>query len=102
MAESYQLEKVLAEFRSLLQDLYSYRDDRTPAREKTKNFIAGFIHALLLTTEISSERLQEIVEDEHFKAFGESYSARRELAKLGQEAESDWSRYEVPTYKRRT
>jgi len=101
MAESYQLEKVLAEFRSLLQDLYSCRDDRTPVRAKTKNFIAGFIHALLLTTEISSEQLQEIVEDEHFRAFGESYSARKVSAKFGREAELDWSQYEVPTYQRR-
>ena len=101
MADSYRIEKVLAEFRSLLEELYSYRDDRTPVREKTKNFIAGFIHASLLTTDISSEQLQEIVEDEHFKAFGESYSTRRESARLGQEAELDWSRYDLPAYQRR-
>lgn len=57
----------------------------------------GFLEAGKVLSNITSEELQTIIDDEHLKAFGITREARQLKQKLATaDDEQDWDKYDVP------
>ena len=50
--------------------LYAYGEAKPPAREQLWHEITGFFEAGQLLSNVTTEELQAIIDEEHIKAFG--------------------------------
>ena len=77
--------------------LYAYGDAKPPTREQLWHEITGFLEAGKVLSNITSEELQTIIDDEHLKAFGITREERQLKQKLAMaDDEQDWDKYDVP------
>ena len=77
--------------------LYAYGEAKPPAREQLWHEITGFLEAGQLLSNVTTEELQAIIDDEHIKAFGITREERQLKQKLAMtDEEQDWDKYDVP------
>jgi len=77
--------------------LYAYGEARPPAREQLWHEITGFLEAGKVLSNVTTEELQAIIDDEHVKAFGITREERQLKQKLAKtDDEQDWGKYDVP------
>ena len=90
-------ERYLEAVRDKMAKLYAYGDAKPPAREQLWHEITGFLEAGKVLSNITSEELQAIIDEEHLKAFGITREARQLKQKLTKtDEEQDWDKYDVP------
>ena len=90
-------ERYLEAVRDKMAKLYAYGDAKPPAREQLWHEITGFLKAGELLSDITTEELQAIIDEEHIKAFGITREERQLKQKLAAEdVEQDWDKYDVP------
>lgn len=96
LSKALQRELFLETVRKKITVLYSYGDAKPPAREELKHELTGFIQAGILIKLIRNREIQEIIDDEHHKAFGMSLEQRKLRQKLGDTTEQpDWGLYDL-------
>ena len=77
--------------------LYAYGETKPPAREQLWHEITGFLEAGRVLSDVTTEELQAIIDEEHLKAFGITREARQLKQKLATaDDEQDWDKYDVP------
>ena len=77
--------------------LYAYGDAKPPARQQLWHEITGFLEASKVLSNITSEELQTIIDEEHLRAFGITREARQLKQKLATaDDEQDWDKYDMP------
>ena len=90
-------EHFLEAVRNKMAKLYAYGDAKPPAREQLWHEITGFLEAGKVLSNITSEELQTIIDEEHIKAFGITREERQLKQKLATtDDEQDWDKYDVP------
>ena len=68
-----------------------------PARQQLWHVSTGFLEAGKVLSNITSEELQTIIDEEHIKAFGITREERQLKQKLAKtDDEQDWDKYDVP------
>jgi hypothetical protein len=68
-----------------------------PARQQLWHVSTGFLEAGKVLSNITSEELQTIIDEEHIKAFGITREERQLKQKLAAEdVEQDWDKYDLP------
>ena len=98
----------LRELRKLTMELYALGDftveDHNRQRHESK--LTGFIDAGLLLEACSRDDMQEVIDQCHFEAFGESRSDRRGRLTTKNVSESDegdvtdWDQFDSPAFER--
>ena len=76
--------------------LYAYGEAKPPAREQLSHEITGFLEAGQLLSNVTTEELQVIIDEEHLTAFGitrEERQLKQNLPKA--DDEQDWDKYDV-------
>ena len=97
ISPALQKELFLEKVKEKITEVYSYGDARPPARQKLSHELTGFFQAGILIKLVSLEEIQEVIDDEHHKAFGVSFEERKLQKKIGNEPEEqDWDLYELP------
>ena len=77
--------------------LYAFGEAKPPAREQLWHEITGFFEAGQLLSNVTTEELQAIIDDEHLKAFGITREERQLKQKLATEDdEQNCDKYDVP------
>jgi len=77
--------------------LYAYGEAKPPAREQLWHEITGFFDAGQLLSNVTTEELQAIIDEEHTKAFGITREERQLKQKLAKTDDGqDWDEYDVP------
>ena len=77
--------------------LYAYGEAKPTAREQLWHEITGFLEAGKVLSNITTEELQAIIDEEHIKAFDITRKERQVKQKLATEDdEQDWDKYDVP------
>ena len=77
--------------------LYAYGDAKPPARQQLWHEITGFLKAGELLSNVTTEELQAIIDEEHITAFGITREERQLKQKLAaKDVEQDWDKYDVP------
>ena len=77
--------------------LYAYGEAKPPTRQQLWHEITGFLKAGELLGNFTTEELQTIIDEEHFKAFGITREQRQLKQKLAKtDDEQDWDKYDVP------
>ena len=77
--------------------LYAYGEAKPPAREQLWHEITGFLEAGKVLSNVTTEELQAIIDDEHLKAFGITREERQLKQKLATaDDEQNWDKYDVP------
>jgi hypothetical protein len=90
-------ERYLEAVRDKMVKLYAYGEAKPPAREQLWHEITGFLEAGKVLSNITTEELQAIIDEEHITAFGITREERQLRQKLATEDdEQDWDRYDVP------
>ena len=79
LSETLRKELYLERLREKLIKLYSYGDAEPDARKRLGDQIDGYFEAALLMKMIDSKVLQNIINEEHFKAFGMTREERKSL-----------------------
>ena len=103
LSETLRKELYLERLREKLIKLYSYEDAEPDARKRLGDQIDGYFEAALLMKMIDSKVLQNIINEEHFKAFGMTREERKINRQLeGDDVDVDWSRYELPPSARKS
>ena len=77
--------------------LTSLQTLRAPARQQLWHGITGFLEAGKVLSNVASEELQGIIDEEHITAFGitrEAIQLKQKLAKT--DDEQDWDKCDVP------
>ena len=90
-------ERYLEAVRDKMAKLYAYGEAKPPAREQLWHEITGFLEAGKVLSNITSEELQAIIDEEHVTAFGitrEERQLKQNLPKA--DDEQDWDKYDVP------
>ena len=68
-----------------------------PARQQLWHEITGFLEARKVLSNVTTEELQAIIDEEHITAFGITREERQLKQKLAAvDDEQDWGRYDVP------
>ena len=81
----------------LLHQRKAYGEAKPPAREQLWHEITGFLEAGKVLSNITSEELQTIIDEERIKAFGITREERQLKQKLTTtDVEQDWDKYDVP------
>lgn len=91
----------IAEARSQLKKFYSFGSSLVQKKGDLRNEIFGFFQAGILLKVISSEKVSELIAEEHFSAFGKTVKQRRIDKKLKDGTEKKWDKYDVPAYQRK-
>ena len=68
--------------RANMVKLYAYGEAKPPARQQLWHEITGFLEAGKVLSNVTTEELQAIIDDEHLKAFGITREARQLKQKL--------------------
>ena len=90
-------ERYLEAVRDKMAKLYAYGDAKPPARQQLWHEITGFLEASKVLSNITSEELQTIIDEEHLRAFGITREARQLKQKLATaDDEQDWDKYDMP------
>lgn len=90
-------ERYLEAVRAKMAKLYAFGEAKPPAREQLWHEITGFFEAGQLLSNVTTEELQAIIDDEHLKAFGITREERQLKQKLATEDdEQNWDKYDVP------
>ena len=90
-------ERYLEAVRDKMVKLYAYGEAKPPARQQLWHEITGFLEAGKVLSNITSEELQTIIDEEHIKAFGVTREERQLKQKLTTtDDEQDWDKYDVP------
>ena len=90
-------ERYLEALRDKMAKLYAYGEAKPPARQQLWHEITGFLEAGKVLSNITTEELQAIIDDEHLKAFGITREERQLKQKLATEDdEQNWDKYDVP------
>jgi hypothetical protein len=78
--------------------LYAYGEAKPPpARQQLWHVSTGFLEAGKVLSNVTSEELQTIIDEEHIKAFGITLEERQLKQKLTTtDGEQDWDKYDVP------
>ena len=77
--------------------LYAYGDAKPPARQQLWHEITGFLEAGKVLSNVTTEELQAIIDEEHITAFGITREERQLKQKLAKtDDEQDWDKYDVP------
>ena len=98
----------LRELRKLTTELYALGDftEEGPNRQRHEAKLNGFIDAGLLLEACSRRDMQEVIDQCHFEAFGESRGDRRERLTTDAPSESnegvatDWDQFDSPAFER--
>ena len=78
-------------------NLSEFGEAKPPARQQLWHVSTGFLEAGKVLSNITSEELQTIIDEEHIKAFGITREERQLKQKLAAEdVEQDWDKYDVP------
>ena len=68
-----------------------------PARQQLWHEITGFLEARKVLSNVTTEELQAIIDDEHITAFGITREERQLKQKLATtDDEQGWDKYDVP------
>ena len=90
-------ERYLEAVRDKMAKLYAYDEAKPPAREQLWHEITGFLEAGKVLSNVTTEELQAIIDEEHIKAFGITREERQLKQKLTTtDVEQDWDKYDVP------
>ena len=90
-------ERYLEAVRAKMAKLYAFGEAKPPAREQLWHEITGFFEAGQLLSNVTTEELQALIDDEHLKAFGITREERQLKQKLATEDdEQNWDKYDVP------
>ena len=90
-------ERYLEAVRAKMVKLYAYGEAKPPARQQLWHEITGFLEAGKVLSNVTTEELQTIIDDEHIKAFGITRQERQLKQKLAPEdVEQNWDKYDVP------
>jgi len=90
-------ERYLEAVRAKMAKLYAFGEAKPPAREQLWHEITGFFEAGRILSNVATEELQTIIDEEHRKAFGVTREERQLKQKLAAEdVEQDWDKYDVP------
>ena len=90
-------ERYLEAVREKMAKLYAYGEAKPPAREQLWHEITGFLEAGKVLSNVTTEELQAIIDEEHIKAFGITREQRQLKQKLeNTDDEQDWDKYDVP------
>ena len=90
-------ERYLEAVRAKMVKLYAYGEAKPPAREQLWHEITGFLEAGKILSNVTTEELQVIIDEEHLKAFGITREERQLKQKLAKtDDEQDWDKYDVP------
>ena len=90
-------ERYLEAVRDKMAKLYAYGEAKPPARQQLWHEITGFLEAGKVLSNVTTEELQTIIDDEHIKAFGITRQERQLKQKLAPEdVEQNWDKYDVP------
>ena len=90
-------ERYLEAVRDKMAKLYAYGDAKPPARQQLWHEITGFLEAGKVLSNVTTEELQVIIDDEHLKAFGITREERHLKQKLTTtDDEQDWDKYDLP------
>jgi len=90
-------ERYLEAVRDKMAKLYAYGEAKPPAREQLWHEITGFLEAGKVLSNVTTEELQAIIDEEHIKAFDITRKERQIKQKLATEDdEQDWGKYDVP------
>jgi len=90
-------ERYLEAVRDKMAKLYAYGDAKPPARQQLWHEITGFLEAGKVLSNVTTEELQVIIDEEHITAFGITCEERQLRQKLAAEdVEQDWGKYDVP------
>ena len=76
--------------------LYAYGEAKPATREQLWHEITGFLKAGEVLSDITTEELQAIIDEEHITAFGITREARQLKQTLATDDEQDWDKYDVP------
>ena len=98
----------LRELRKLTTELYALGDftEEGSKRQRHEAKLNGFIDAGLLLEACSRGDMQEVIDQCHFEAFGESRGDRRERLTTDAPSESnegvapDWDQFDSPAFER--
>ena len=61
----------------------------------------GFFQAGLLLNIITKQKIDELINEEHMNAFGKTKKQRRIDEKIDRKTETNWDKYDEPTYQRK-
>ena len=90
-------ERYLEAVRDKMAKLYAYGDAKPPARQQLWHEITGFLEAGKVLSNVTTEELQVIINEEHITAFGITREGRQLKQKLAAEdVDQDWDKYDVP------
>ena len=90
-------ERYLEAVRDKMAKLYAFGEAKPPARQQLWHEITGFLEAGKVLSNVTTEELQTIIDDEHIKAFGITRQERQLKQKLAPEdVEQNWDKYDVP------
>ena len=90
-------ERYLEAVRDKMAKLYAYGDAKPPARQQLWHEITGFLEAGKVLSNVTTEELQVIIDEEHITAFGITREGRQLKQKLAAEdVDQDWDKYDVP------
>jgi hypothetical protein len=90
-------ERYLEAVRDKMVKLYAYGEAKPPARQQLWHEITGFLEAGKVLSNVTTEELQAIIDEEHIKAFGITREERQLKQKLTTtDVEQDWDKYDVP------
>ena len=90
-------------FRRLLRSYYKTADSGANKEHECKGRANGFAEALLMTTPLTENEIDKIVEKEHLDFFGITREKRfyATANSAGQWVERNWDKFDQPTYARR-
>lgn len=91
----------ITEARSRLKKIYSYGSVKTARKEELQHEIHGFFQAGLLLNIITKQKIDELINEEHMNAFGKTKKQRRIDEKIDRKTETNWGKYDEPTYQRK-
>ena len=93
----------LGRFKHLLRSYYKTAGSDSEKVQESKGRANGFAEALLMTTGITQDQIDKIIETEHLDFFGITREKRFYAlsGSTGQWVETNWDKFDQPAYRRR-
>mgnify|MGYP001157149342 CR=1 FL=1 len=93
----------VARLKQLVRSYYKATNSSANKEHEARGRANGFIEALLMTTTVTKNQVDQIIEREHLDFFGMTREKRMHAAVNSNEtwAEKNWDKFDEPAYTRR-
>jgi len=97
----YKKEAFIREACARLKKIYSYGAAKVTKKEDLRNELHGFFQAGILLKVITTQEINNLIDKEHMTAFGKTKKQRNIDEKIEINTETDWDKYDEPSYQRK-